>query len=40
MRTHLALENRYERPDSENEMLGLNQMDTEECDRAEKQGDE
>ena len=30
----------YERPDSENEMLGLNQMDTEECDRAEKQGDE
>ena len=29
----------YERPDSENEMLGLNQMDTEECDRAEKLAD-
>ena len=30
----------YERPDCENEMLGLNQMDTEVCDRAEKLADE
>jgi len=27
----------YDRPDSENEMLGINQMDTEECDLAEKE---